>query len=317
MNKQKVYLGVDLGSTSLNLALVDENKKIIKTYYYRNHGPIPTIQKGIKEIKREFPNIEIIGAGTTGSGRNLASIIIGADIVKNEITAHAMATLHSFPKVKTIIELGGQDSKLIILRNGVVVDFAMNTVCAAGCGAFLDTQANKLGISIDEFGDLALQSKNKITLSSRCTVFCESDVVHKLNNGISKIDILNGLAHSLVRNYMTSVCKGKEIQAPIVFQGAPSKNKALVKAFEQELGEKISIPPYADCMGAIGIALITQEHIKNKKTAFKGFRIGDMDISTNAFECKDCPNNCEVVEAREEGKIISRWGDRCGKYSAL
>ena len=157
--------------------------------------------------------------GATGSGRELAGVVLGADMVKNEITAHATAALSYDSNVSTILEIGGQDSKLIILRDGVVVDFAMNTVCAAGTGSFLDQQAHRLGIPIDEFGQVALRSTSPVRIAGRCTVFAESDMVHKQQLGVDIADIVAGLCQAMVRNFLSSLAKGKELLPTVFFQG--------------------------------------------------------------------------------------------------
>lgn len=174
------YLGIDVGSVSTNIVLIDENNDTIYKKYLRTQGkPIEMIKEGIKEVAEEYGEDSIKGVGCTGSGRYLASIIVGSDVVKNEITSHAIASLNYNPNVRTIIEIGGQDSKIIILRDGIVVDFAMNTVCAAGTGSFLDRQAIRLGIDIKEFGDYASKSTNAVRIAGRCAVFAESDMIHK------------------------------------------------------------------------------------------------------------------------------------------
>ena len=180
----KYYMGIDVGSVSTNMVLIDENNNIYFKNYIRTQGkPIEIIKEGIREIELEVGNPEILGVGVTGSGRYLANIIVGADIVKNEITAHAVAGLNCTPELKTIIEIGGQDSKIIIIRDKIVVDFAMNTVCAAGTGSFLDRQAIRLGVDIKDFGTLALQSKNSVRIAGRYAVFAESDMIHKQQLG--------------------------------------------------------------------------------------------------------------------------------------
>ena len=152
--------------------------------------------------------------------------------------AHAVASSTLYPEVQTILEIGGQDSKIIILRNGIVSDFAMNTVCAAGTGSFLDHQSQRLGIPIEQFGEYALKSTVPVTIAGRCSVFAESDMVHKAQMGYSKEDIISGLCHALVRNYMNNVGKGKDVQGPVVFQGGVAFNKGIIKAFEDELNVK-------------------------------------------------------------------------------
>ncbi|MFC1721769.1 acyl-CoA dehydratase activase [Patescibacteria group bacterium] len=311
----KAYLGVDVGSVSCNVIAIDADDKLIAKTYIRTHGqPIEAIKKGLAGIEDKVKDYEIVAAGTTGSGRNLAGVLVGADVVKNEITAHAVAAAQQVPGVQTVLEIGGQDSKIIILRDGVVTDFAMNTVCAAGTGSFLDQQCGRLGIKIEEFGGLALQSATDVNIAGRCTVFAESDMIHKQQTGAKREDIIRGLCEALVRNYLNNVAKGKDIQEPIVFQGGVAANEGIKAEFEEALDKKITIPDNFDVMGAIGSALLAKEAVEGR-TKFKGFDIKDTDFKTTAFQCMDCANKCEVVEFRENGRVIARWGDRCAKWS--
>jgi len=317
----KTHLGIDVGSISTKLVLIDEKNQVLFSLYIRTEGnPIKAIKRGLGElknyIKKHNLDIEIAGVGTTGSARYLTGAITGADLIKNEITAHAKGISYFLPEVRTVIEIGGQDSKIIILENGVAVDFAMNLICAAGTGAFLDAQSFRLKIPIEEFGGLALKSKNPTSIGSRCTVFCESDMIHKQQIGHKTEDIVAGLCQGLARNFLASVAKGKNTQPPIVFLGGVSENPGMRKAFENALGQKIIVPQYNTVMGAFGAALLVKE-IAPQKTKFFGFEISDKDIKCTSFQCQGCPNRCEVIEARIDGKIVAHWGDRCGKWSNL
>ena len=313
---EKTYLGIDVGSVSCNVVAMAESGQLLAKTYIRTFGdPIGAIKKGLLEIKDKIGNIEVAGVGTTGSGRVLAAVLVGADVVKNEITAHAVAAAQQVPGVKTVLEIGGQDSKIIILDGqGSVLDFAMNTVCAAGTGSFLDQQCGRLGLKIEEFGDLALQSTNRVNIAGRCTVFAESDMIHKQQIGAKREDIIRGLCEALVRNYLNNVGKGKKILEPVIFQGGVAANKGIVAEFEKVLGQKIIVPENFDVMGALGAAILARE-ARLAQTGFKGFEVAQTDFQTSAFECCDCPNKCEVVEFKENGKVIARWGDRCGKWS--
>jgi len=315
------YLGIDVGSVSTNLVVIDEDDKLIEKLYLRTSGqPINALQNGMKTIvEKSGKDIYIKGVGTTGSGRQLASVIVGADIVKNEITAHAVAAQKVAPGVRTILEIGGQDSKIIILRNGVVYDFAMNTVCAAGTGSFLDRQAARLEIPIEEFGGYALCSNSPVRIAGRCAVFAESDMIHKQQTGHSTEDIICGLCEALVRNYLNNLAKGKDIEEPIVFQGGVAANVGIVAAFERALEKKIIIPQYHDVMGAYGAALIAKEKMSNSdhKTNFYGFERANSNYKAKSFECNGCSNMCEVIEIQANNQTLARWGDRCGKWSQL
>ena len=321
MPVSKYFLGVDVGSVSTNIVLLTEDGAVTESMYLRTQGrPMQTIQDGMRALRLKIgPSAEILGVGTTGSARQLAATLLGADVVKNEITAHAVAASRVLPEVRTILEIGGQDSKIIVLRNGVVVDFAMNTVCAAGTGSFLDQQASRLGIPIEQFGPLALQAQHPVRIAGRCSVFAESDMIHKQQLGHSLPDILAGLCQAMVRNYLNNVGKNKEIVGPIFFQGGVAANPGIRKAFEEELGQEVIVPEHFSVMGALGAAYLAQERFMQKKgftTNFRGLKLAETNFKARSFDCRGCANHCEVVEIRQEEKILSRWGDRCGKWSA-
>lgn len=315
----KGYLGVDVGSVSTNLVLIDVRNRVIAYEYLRTKGnPIKAVQEGLGSLKLRLPlDIEICGVGTTGSARYLSGVIVGADIVKNEITAHAVAAIHVIPEVRTVLEIGGQDSKLIIVREGIVVDFAMNTVCAAGTGSFLDHQASRLGIPIEEFGDYALKADKPAQIAGRCTVFAESDMIHKQQIGHKVENIIYGLCQALVRNFLNNLAKGKKLLPPIVFQGGVAANKGLKRAFEEASHAEIIVPDkYYHVMGAVGAALLAHEEItdNNAKTKFRGFGAAQERFETSSFHCKGCENNCEIIGTELRGEVLARWGSRCGKW---
>ncbi len=309
------YLGVDVGSVSTNLVIIDEAGEVVASVYRRTMGqPISAVQKGLRELGECLDReVEIMGAGATGSARYLTGVIIGADVVKNEITAHAVAAIHVVPEVLTVFEIGGQDSKIIFIQDGVVVDFAMNTVCAAGTGSFLDHQAARLGIAIEDFGDYALEAENGVQIAGRCSVFAESDMIHKQQVGHPTTNIIYGLCQALVRNYLNNLAKGKRIEEPVVFQGGVAANTGMKRAFEEALGITISVPHHYNVMGAIGAALLAQEEAA-AETHFRGFQVTDLEFATSSFNCDGCSNTCEVVKIQMEGDTLARWGGRCGKW---
>ena len=303
-----VYLGIDVGSVTTKLALVDEKGKYVDSYMLRTAGkPVMAVQKGLKELyAKKLTDYNVMGVGTTGSGRNLAGALVGADIIKNEITAHAVAASINVPGVQTILEIGGQDSKIIILRDGIVTDFAMNTVCAAGTGSFLDQQANRLNVPIQDFGATALKSTNPARIAGRCGVFAESDLIHKQQLGYPVEDLLYGLCQALVRNYLSNLALGKELLPVFSFQGGVATNLGMVKAFEEALGHKVVVPENHQTMGAIGAALLAMENHQytDAQTKFKGWEVGDMHFHSITCECNGCSNNCEVITILEgEGEI--------------
>lgn len=311
------YLGIDVGSVSTDLVIMDEENRILDQLYLKTKGnPIEAVKEGLRQLGREYQNGDIAGVGTTGSGRTLAAAVAGADAVKNEITAHGVAAATFDPEIRTIIEIGGQDSKIILLRDGVITDFAMNTVCAAGTGSFLDRQAERLGMEIGEMGGYALRAENPVRIAGRCAVFAESDIIHKQQLGCTMEDIIGGMSKALVRNYLSNVAKGKEILPKVCFQGGVAANSGIRRALEESLGCEILVPEYHKVMGAYGAAVLAREFIGegNQKTRFKGFEAGYDDIRTETFECADCSNHCEVVILRSGGKQIGCFSDRCGKY---
>jgi len=317
----RTFLGIDIGSISTKFVLIDGESRIIFSSYFRTEGnPIEAIKKGMRELKNFIhvhnPQIEIAGAGATGSARYLTGVITGADLIKNEITAHAKGASFFIPGVRTVIEIGGQDSKIIILEDGIVVDFAMQTVCAAGTGSFLDAQSFRLGIPVEEFGEIALKSKSPTPIASRCTIFAESDMIHKQQIGHATEDIIAGLCHGLVRNFLNNVARGKDILPPIIFLGGVSENIGMRKAFEEALGQEIIVPPYNTVMGTLGAALLVKGS-PPQRTKFRGFETSEKDIRCSSFQCRGCPNHCEVVEASIDKEVVARWGDRCGKWSNL
>ena len=257
------YLGIDVGSISTKLVVLDTAGKIIASAYITTQGtPVAAVRDGLKQVTSQAPGSEIAALAITGSGRELVSTVLKQSIVKNEITSQAAAAVFYKPEVKTVIEIGGQDSKIILIRDGLVTDFNMNTVCAAGTGSFLDHQASRLGFSMEEFGRLAMTSQQPAHISGRCTVFAESDMVHQQQTGTPVEDVVYGLCKTLVRNYLTSVAAGKEILSPVVFQGGVAHNPGMVRAFEEELGFKPDIPPYPELTGAIGAALLAQQEVE-------------------------------------------------------
>lgn len=316
----KLFLGIDVGSVSTNLVLLNEDHTVVDKLYLRTSGrPLPMVQEGLIRMKESAGGEDISGVATTGSARQLAGLLVGADLIKNEITTHAVAALHYRPDVRTVMEIGGQDSKIIIIRDGIALDFAMNTICAAGTGSFLDQQAARLGISIEEFSELALTAGDPVAIAGRCAVFAESDMIHKQQIGHPLNNIAAGLCEALVQNYLNNVGKGKEILPPVIFQGGVAANRGIHRAFEKILGYEVITPEYYDVMGALGAALLVREKFlkSGARTAFVGWSLCEEEITTTGKKCHDCANCCELVVLRRGGKVIAYFGDRCGKWSNL
>lgn len=313
-----IYLGVDIGSVSSNFVLMNNQMEIVEKLYLRTQGnPVKAIQTGFAALLEGHEDDAVKGVGTTGSGRHLCATLLGADVIKNEITAHAVAAANIYPNVRTIIEIGGQDSKIILLKNGVVHDFAMNTVCAAGTGSFLDQQASRLCIQIEDFGERAIKSQQAVRIAGRCGVFAESDMIHKQQMGFPMEDIMMGLCEALVRNYLNNVAKGKKIEDPVVFQGGVAANIGLKEAFTRVLEREIHVPQHYEVMGAIGAAILAREKVQAGRQRSR-YRGQDFIITgqfrSSSHECKGCPNVCEVVAIKRDQQVLAYWGDRCKKW---
>ncbi|MFW5936747.1 MAG: acyl-CoA dehydratase activase [Desulfosalsimonas sp.] len=311
------YLGIDVGSISTNIVLVGEQRDMLFSSYVRVNGnPIDSVKGCMKALSKLLADndMEIGGLCTTGSGRELIGAMMGADMVKNEISAHARAAVELHPDVRTIIEIGGQDSKVTIIEDGAVVDFEMNLVCAAGTGSFLDSQARRLGISIEELSRRSLRSRHPTAIAGRCTVFAESDMISKQQMGYAQEDILMGLCHALARNLIGNVARGKPLHAPVLLQGGVSANLGIVRAFEDILGCGIIVPEHHMVMGAYGAALLALD-ANVPESRFRGTGIQERHIYTQCIVCEDCPNNCETVAIIDSGAVVGRTGGRCGKLS--
>jgi predicted CoA-substrate-specific enzyme activase len=318
--RTEVYLGVDVGSISTNLVVIDSDRNVIAKRYLMTEGrPLEAVKRGLAEIGEEVGAlIDVVGAGTTGSGRYLTADFIGADIVRNEITAQAEAAISIDGDVDTIFEIGGQDSKYVSIDHGVVVDFEMNKACAAGTGSFLEEQAERLGISIiEEFGSLALGAHRPVKMGERCTVFMESDVVHHLQRGTRTADIVAGLSYSIVANYLNKVVGDRRIGKKIFFQGGTAFNQGVVAAFERTLGRPIIVPPHHDVTGAIGVAILAMKNRAWQKSAFKGFDLSKRSYCIDTFECKGCENLCEIRKVTVEKESPLYYGSRCDKYDVV
>jgi len=311
-----VFLGVDVGSVSTKLVLLDAGSlSVVDNYYTRTHGdPLESMKRGMQRLAAMEPRPRILAAGTTGSGRQLAARLVNTPIVKNEITAHTLAAGRIDRNVRTVVEIGGQDSKIILVRNGMAVDFAMNTVCAAGTGSFLDQQAGRLGIPVEKMGTLALSSARPAEISGRCTVFAETDMVHKQQIGIPVADIVAGLCRSLVKNYLASVARGKAIEAPVVFQGGVAANRGIVRELERQTGLPVTVSPFNGVEGALGAALLASMAAE-PQPSFAGFDLIDKHFAITSFTCEKCEETCSVVVLKKEGRTVSCWNDRCGRYS--
>lgn len=302
----KYYLGLDIGSVSVKLAIIDKDENLINSIYLRNSGLIETVKKGLKKVISDY---KIYGVGVTGSGRKFVGMFVGADLVKTEVLAHTVGTLKYYPDTRVLIDIGGEDSKLMLLNDGILENFVLNSSCSSGTGSFLESIAGRMGIKIEDVGEIALKSNYRLDFPSKCGVFTQSAVVSKKNSGANKEDILMGVCRSLVSNYLT-MAKGTNLEPPFVYQGATAKNIAIVKAFEEQLNHEIIVPKYCDTLGAIGIGIMAKR-ANIEKTNFKG-----LEKLTSNYEVKNifadgCENNCELTQLYENNKYVGCIGNKC------
>jgi len=347
--KVDAFMGIDMGSVSTNVVLIDLAGRVITEIYTRTQGrPIEVITEALKQIEGTCGDtVRVRGVGTTGSGRELIGELVGADTINDEITAHKTGatfvgeTMLEGRTPDTIFEIGGQDSKFISLEDGIVVDFTMNEACAAGTGSFLEERAEELDIAIKgQFAEMALSSKAPVRLGERCTVFMERDVNSYLQRGADKADLVAGLAYSVVYNYINRVVRGRKIGQCIFFQGGTAYNDAVAAAFAAVTGKEIIVPPFNGVIGAIGAALLARDKMlaaagaDPAKTAaeartlgmyvsdmedaadapaasrFRGYDMSQIDYTLREFACAGCTNACQIQEFNVEGEK-TYWGDKC------
>ncbi|MBN2039992.1 MAG: hypothetical protein JW864_08130 [Spirochaetes bacterium] len=310
-------MGIDIGSTSTKLVIIDTSTKdVVIDIYRRTEGnPVEAVKLLFTELREIIKGREMIisGAGTTGSGRKLVGKLINADAIVNEITAHFKGATYFDSSIETIFEIGGQDSKYIRGQNGIVADCNMNFVCAAGTGSFIEEQVNRLGFDIKEIGDIVLGLRTPHT-SDRCTVFMEQDINKLLRDGFSREEVLAGVIRSIAKNYLNRVVGTRPVTGDrIFFQGATARNKGLVAAFEAITGKQIMISPYCHVMGAFGAALISTGKTENKKSKFRGLNVLEQRIELEYSKCDKCSNMCRITTARLADGVSESWGFMCGK----
>lgn len=261
-------MGIDVGSTSTNVILIDEQGNLVDYQYLRTRGDAQkAVHQGIDSIHERLGEaIKIKRTGVTGSGRYLIGKMLNAETIRDEITAQSKGAVMANPLVDTVFEIGGQDSKYIHIENGQAVDFQMNKICAAGTGSFIEEQAARLNIPIHDYGKLALSSTTPLDLGERCTVFVETAIHTALSKGAHKKDIAAGLCLSVVRNYLYKVVGTKPVGDHIVLQGGVAYNPGIVAAFRYFYGDRLTVSPWFPISGAVGVAFIAKEELEKEQT---------------------------------------------------
>lgn len=308
----KLYMGIDVGSVCVKGVIIDEYDNIIASYLLNTLGnPITSVKKVILKLREniDLEQYKVVSVGITGSARKLIGLLLGAQIVKNEITALSVGVLKLYPEARTILDIGGEDSKIIVVNNGVVVDYAINSSCNAGCGCFIDNLIKRLNIDINSVSDLALKG-NRINVSSNCMLFAESELINKIQLGYKKEDILYGACKIISQNFVNGVAKGKKVLTPIIFCGGLSNNICIVKCLEEMFGEDILVNKNSQFMSAIGMAILARNSKKEKEFSFD---IDNYNVETRLSNCLNCANNCEIVTVYKNNSIIDFWGNKCDK----
>lgn len=302
------YLGVDIGSTSTNLVIIDVNNRVIDFDYSRTLGnPERAVKNSLKYFGEKYGDkIKVLGVGITGSGRYKVGELIGADVIKDEITAQAKAAVTIDPYVDTIFEIGGQDSKYIKIDEGIVTDFQMNKICAAGTGSFIEEQAKKFDIAIEDFGELANSSENVIALGERCTVFMETSIAANISKGKELKDIASGLCYGIVQNYLSRVVGQKKVGEKIFFQGGVANNQGVVNAFRSLTGKNIIVPPFFSVTGALGVSILAKEESSGKPSKFKGFNL-EKNISNNEENKKSNKSETDSFNLRTQNLLFDGY----------
>ncbi len=316
------YLGVDVGSTSTKAVILDESGTTVmaKSYLMTAGRPVDAVKEVFRHLVQDVGDkARIAGVGVTGSGRYLVGSFIGADLIKNEITAQTRAAAELDPEAD-IIEIGGQDSKLVIKRHGVVVDYQMNKACAAGTGSFIDELAEQMGVSVKngDFARLAFEAPNTIDLGSRCAAFMTQAVALAQQGGVPLEVIAASLANSIAGNYLSKVVETRKLGEKVILTGAVFYNEAVVSAFQRALeGKTTIVPVHKEVSGAIGAALLAKEAGNGSASRFKGFqKVIDSNHQLSTFVCKSCDNNCTISRLDIPGEKATFYGSRCDLYDS-
>jgi predicted CoA-substrate-specific enzyme activase len=326
----KYILGVDGGSTTTKVTLVDmESDEVAASYYGRTHGdPIKAVKECLKVVQDKVladtgsKNVDIRLVSTTGSSREILGVFLGTPAVYNEIIAHAVGTTYFDKEVETIFEIGGQDAKYVLLKNGVPIDYAMNEACSAGTGSFLEESASgDLSItSAKDIGPIAINADAPLKFGEHCSAFINSDIRKAVQQGASKENITAGIIGSIVANYLNRVVGNRTIGGKIFLQGGVAKNPAVPLAFAMLLDKEILVPPSPELMGCFGVALLAKNKLADGLIEEQSADIEDLlqreIVYESVFNCKACENTCPIQVLNVGGKKYM-FGGRCNKYTNM
>lgn len=314
-HNKPLYLGIDAGSTTIKMVLIDDENQILYSKYENNNGnPVAIIKDTLLHLYKSYPNLNIIASAVTGYGEELIKTAFSVDFGLVETIAHLTAAQFFQPNVDFIIDIGGQDMKCFKIKNNAIDSIFLNEACSSGCGSFISTFANALGYEIEQFANLGIYSKNPVDLGSRCTVFMNSSVKQSQKEGATIEDISAGLSISVVKNALYKVIRAHDaddLGKHIVVQGGTFYNNAILRAFEKEIGREVTRPSIAGLMGAFGCALYAKNNMTKVGNIAKLNELEDFKVETYHRTCQLCGNHCELtINTFSNGReLIS--GNRC------
>ena len=322
------YVGIDAGSTTTKLVLIDDEGRLLYSLYNSNEGnPLQSVIKMLRQLYSELPEaVTIRYSGVTGYGEKLIQTALNVDLNEIETIAHYTAAKKFMPNVTSIVDIGGQDMKYIKMKNGAIDNIMLNEACSSGCGSFIETFAKSLGLSIDEFVKAAIEARRPVDLGSRCTVFMNSKIKQAQKEGYSVGDISAGLSYSVIKNAIQKVMKVRDVKTlgdHIVVQGGTFYNDAVLRAFELIVGKNVVRPDIAGLMGAYGVALLAKEQYETnldmeyKSTISKPEDLDSLKIDISHIRCNGCENHCllTINKFSNGSKYIS--GNRCEKGAGI
>ncbi len=322
------YLGIDAGSTTTKLALIDKDGQLLYSLYGSNEGnPLKSVTKMLKELYSKLPEKAILRySGVTGYGEKLIQTALNVDLNEIETIAHYTAAKQFEPDVTAIIDIGGQDMKYIKMKNGAIDNIMLNEACSSGCGSFIETFSKSLNLEISEFVKEAITAKRPVDLGSRCTVFMNSKIKQAQKEGYSVGDISSGLSYSVIKNAIQKVMKVRDTATlgnHIVVQGGTFYNDAVLRAFEKIVGKNVIRPDIAGLMGAYGMALLSKEQyeanldMEYHSTILKTDELDKLEIKVTHTRCNNCENHCKLTINRFSNGAIHVSGNRCEKGAGI
>lgn len=322
------YLGIDAGSTTTKLVLIDKDGKLLYSLYGNNEGnPLQSVMNMLKDLYKVLPEKAILRySGVTGYGEKLIQTALNVDLNEIETIAHYTAAKTFEPNVTAIVDIGGQDMKYIRMKNGSIDNIMLNEACSSGCGSFIETFAKSLNLEISQFVEEAIKSKRPVDLGSRCTVFMNSKIKQAQKEGYLVGDISSGLSYSVIKNAIQKVMKVRDVETlgkHIVVQGGTFYNDAVLRAFELIVGKNVVRPDISGLMGAYGMALLSKEQYETnldmeyKSTILKENDIDNLKINITHTRCNNCENHCKLTINKFSNGQIHVSGNRCEKGSGM